>query len=564
MFKPCLLIPVYNHGPMIDATLAALKPFGLPCLLVDDGSDADTARTLDAVSQRESNWISLFRLPQNGGKGAAVSHGLRQAQSLGFSHALQIDADGQHDSSDVPAFLAAAEREPDALISGAPQYGDDMPRSRRYGRWITHVWVWIETLSFDIRDSMCGFRVYPVAACVDLLDRQRLGQRMTFDIEILVRLHWAGVPMRFLPTQVRYPENGISHFRTRDNLQISALHSRLFVGMLWRSPKLLMRRWRQRRQRHWSDVAEAGSYWGIRLMFGVYRHIGRWFFSLLLYPVMAYFWLAHPQARQASRDFLQRVAQGRADAGLPALKLSSFRHFMQFGHALLDRLAAFSGAIPGDRIDCPNSHLLQELLDTKQGAMLLSSHLGNADVTQANYAAFPLHFVALAYLQNTDNFNRVLARLRPNAPFDLVSIAQLDSHTGLVLQQHIDDGHVIVTAADRTPAQARGRTVAVPFLGGTAHFPEGPFLIASLLDCPVYLFYCFRNGSRHHIHIERFADTLAMPRRQRREQLPVIVARYAARLEYHALRHPEQWFNFFDFWAPAAADAPPTPDSRPS
>jgi hypothetical protein len=118
-----------------------------------------------------------------------------------------------------------------------------VPRGRLYGRYATHVWVWINTLSLDIRDSMCGFRVYPLASLMPLLARVRIGRRMDFDSDVIVRLHWRGVAVVNLPTRVTYPRDGISHFRLwRDNARISAMHARLFLGMLLRSPLLLWRK----------------------------------------------------------------------------------------------------------------------------------------------------------------------------------------------------------------------------------------------------------------------------------------------------------------------------------
>jgi glycosyltransferase involved in cell wall biosynthesis len=247
-FRPCLLIPCYNHGRQIGQTLSALAGYGLSCLLVDDGSEASTAAELERLAAQH-NWVQLIRLPRNQGKGVAVAAGLTAAKRQGFSHALQIDADGQHDTRDISKLLAAAEVEPDALISGQPSFGSDMPRSRRYGRHITHFWVWIETLSLDIRDSMCGFRVYPVAASVAVLRGQRIGRRMDFDTDIMVRLYWSGTPVRFVPTHVIYPADGESRFAPfMDNVRISWMHTRLVCGMLLRLPKLLSRRWAGRRR----------------------------------------------------------------------------------------------------------------------------------------------------------------------------------------------------------------------------------------------------------------------------------------------------------------------------
>ena len=242
-FSPLIVIPVYEHGNAIGPLLARLREHRVPCLLVDDGSGPDCAATLRRLAAAEPQWLSLLRLEPNQGKGAAVMAGLREAGRRGYSHVLQLDADGQHEPADAPAFLAQAQSEPDAVINGRPVYDASVPRGRLYGRYATHVWVWINTLSFDIADSMCGFRVYPLAPTLALLDRERIGRRMDFDTEILVRLHWQGLPVRNLPTRVTYPSDGVSHFDLwRDNLRISAMHTRLFFGMLRRLPRLLARK----------------------------------------------------------------------------------------------------------------------------------------------------------------------------------------------------------------------------------------------------------------------------------------------------------------------------------
>ena len=152
-FSPCVLIPCYNHGAMMSRVLTRLQPFDLPCIVVDDGSDAATRQELDKLAAQTDN-LTLIRLAENAGKGAAVIRGLQAAADAGFTHAVQVDADGQHAIEDIPELLKLAQQHPDALISGQPIYDDSIPRSRLYGRWITHVWVWIETLSLQIKDSM--------------------------------------------------------------------------------------------------------------------------------------------------------------------------------------------------------------------------------------------------------------------------------------------------------------------------------------------------------------------------------------------------------------------------
>ncbi len=242
MFKPCIIIPVYNHEDAIGQTVKNLRPYGLPCILINDGSNEKCTNTLIAIDA-ENNWITLIQHLQNQGKGAAIKTGLLEALKNGFSHAIQIDSDGQHDATDIPKFLALAENQPDTLITGIPIYDESVPKHRLYLRYITHVWVWINTLSFNIKDSMCGFRVYPVNITTDLFTREQTPDRMEFDTDILVRSHWAGIPILSIPTKVHYPIDGVSHFQgLRDNLLISRMHARLFFGMIKRLPKILFKK----------------------------------------------------------------------------------------------------------------------------------------------------------------------------------------------------------------------------------------------------------------------------------------------------------------------------------
>ncbi|SDS25657.1 Glycosyltransferase involved in cell wall bisynthesis [Pseudomonas asplenii] len=243
MHKPCAVIPVYNHETAVPAVVEALQAAGLPCVLVDDASSPACAAVLEQLAEGEN--IFLVKLPVNQGKGGAVMAGLREASRRGFSHALQVDADGQHDLQDVATFLDASRSHPEALICGYPQYDESVPKGRLYARYLTHVWVWINSLSLQIPDSMCGFRVYPLPPVLALIDSARIGKRMDFDPEILVRLSWRNQPMRWLPTRVHYPQDGLSHFRLfHDNALISGMHTRLFFGMLLRLPSILWRRWR--------------------------------------------------------------------------------------------------------------------------------------------------------------------------------------------------------------------------------------------------------------------------------------------------------------------------------
>ena len=243
MHNPCALIPVYNHEAAVPAVVQSLLHSGLPCLLVDDGSSPACAAVLVQLATLDN--VTLLTLPNNQGKGGAVMAGFREAARLGFSHALQVDADGQHDLQDVATFIEHSRAHPRPVICGYPQYDASVPKGRLYARYLTHVMVWINTLSLQIRDSMCGFRVYPLPPVLALIESAKIGKRMDFDSDILVRLAWRNQPMQWLQTKVHYPLDGVSHFRMfHDNVLISSMHTRLFFGMLLRAPVILWRRWR--------------------------------------------------------------------------------------------------------------------------------------------------------------------------------------------------------------------------------------------------------------------------------------------------------------------------------
>jgi glycosyltransferase involved in cell wall biosynthesis len=232
---------------VISTRVDAITAMGLPCILVDDGSEPRCAETLTRLAAANPARVTLVRHDRNRGKGAAVMSGLARAHELGHTHAVQIDADDQHTLGDIPAFVELAREHPAAIIAGQPVFDESVPAVRLYFRYLTHILVWVDTLSLEIRDSMCGFRVYPVARTLDLSRRVYIGRRMDFDSEVLVRSWWEGTEVISRRTAVRYPRNGVSHFRMfRDNVHMTRMHIRLLFGMLVRAPRLVARHWRAR------------------------------------------------------------------------------------------------------------------------------------------------------------------------------------------------------------------------------------------------------------------------------------------------------------------------------
>jgi glycosyltransferase involved in cell wall biosynthesis len=241
-FRPCAVIPAYNHYLRLGPVIAGLRAMDLPVLIIDDGN-LEPARSGLAAFHAPKAGVTVIRRPENGGKGAAVMEGFAHAAEAGFTHALQIDADGQHEPEQARRFLDLGRANPTAVLAGAAVYDDSVPKARKFGRYITHFWVWVETASLDIQDSLCGFRLYPLASTLKMIAEEHIGARMQFDTEILVQLHWRRVPVINVPVQVVYPPGNTSNFAMlADNVRISLMHLGLILQAPVRLPLKLFRK----------------------------------------------------------------------------------------------------------------------------------------------------------------------------------------------------------------------------------------------------------------------------------------------------------------------------------
>jgi hypothetical protein len=240
-----VLIPSYNPGSrVIDAVLAARRQWN-PVWIVVDGSTDGSAEKLQALAAGDEG-LKVVVLPENRGKGAAVLEGITLAAATGFTHALTMDSDGQHPADLIPAFMAASQADPAAMVLGKPVFGPEAPALRVNGRKVSNSWANLETLWMGIGDSLYGFRVYPIAPLIGIMHANRWMRRFDFDPEAVVRLCWAGVRPLNLDAPVRYfraDEGGVSHFRyLRDNTLLTWMHTRLFLGFLLRLPVLAWHR----------------------------------------------------------------------------------------------------------------------------------------------------------------------------------------------------------------------------------------------------------------------------------------------------------------------------------
>ncbi|MEZ8627339.1 glycosyltransferase [Vibrio splendidus] len=579
-YKACFLIPCFNHGATMPSVVSSLLNFKLPIIIVDDGSELETKQFLTPLADSPS--VTLVTLDQNQGKGGAVKAGIKRAQELGFSHAIQIDADGQHDLEALPALIQASQTKPQRLISGQPVYDESVPKARLYGRYATHIWVWIETLSLSIKDSMCGFRAYPIDKTQTVLNKYDVGSRMDFDIEILVRLYWEDCDIDFVETRVIYPENGISHFDALwDNVKISWMHTRLFFGMLPRAPKLIARHFKSdsakklsaensqassadsrqvnseqigSEQPHWSRTQERGTVLGIKLLLAVYTLLGRGVFNLILRGVMRYYHLTGKRARNASEQYLFQLKaySEQQNIELPA-ELTSYNHLLSFGHTMLDKLAAWKGDFSVDNLSIHGQEQFESMVANKQGVLILGSHLGNIELCRAlGRRHSNIKINALVFTEHAERFNSVMKAVNPQSDLNLIQVTSMGPDTAILLQQKLEQGEWIVIVGDRTSTSKESRSVWAEFLGKEAPFPQGPFMLASVLKAPVFLLFGLRDDSQSkphfNVYFEHFSDKIELPRKTREQSLQQVVQKYADRLEHYTLKAPLQWYNFFNFW----------------
>jgi predicted LPLAT superfamily acyltransferase len=300
--------------------------------------------------------------------------------------------------------------------------------------------------------------------------------------------------------------------------------------------------------RHWASVAERGALWGMRLVALAYRLLGRRASGAILVPVVAYFYVTDPGARRCSLAFLRRAHKVK---GLAApTGWTSFRHLLTFAMKTLDSFAAWSGK-PGP-VAVEGEAAVEQTLAEGKGALILVSHLGNADVSRACLAQrIGKPTTMLMHTQHARLYNQMLRSAGGGGELRAVEVTEIGPEIAIDLKERIARGEWIAMAADRTPVLSQVRTARVPFLGADAPFSLGPYILAALMGCPVYAMFCLREGDRHRVHFELLASRIELPRRNKEAALAEWAARYAGCLERYALRDPVQWYNFYDFWGEA-------------
>lgn len=542
--RPCLAIPIFDHGGTIAGVVESLAPLGLPCLVVDDGSGAETRAELARLADRHP-WLEILRHPRNRGRGAALCTAYRAAAERGHTHVIQLDADGQHDPADVPRFLDAARARPDALVLGTPIFDESAPWVRRQGRKLSQGIVWLETLSFAVRDPLCGFRCVPLAPTLPILEGAHLGARMDFDPELIVRLVRAGVPVVDVPTRVRYFDDGISHFRmVEDNLRLAWAYLRLAGEALTQpfSGRAATAGWESR--------AERGSRLALRFLVWCFRRFGRSGAGLLLHPVAAYFFLFAGSARRASHDYLVRLARHRdGSAARPPSWAASYHHIHRFAEVILDRFSFWAGLQDEFAVTVHGRDVVQRYMDRGLGVFLIGAHLGSFDVLRVIAREAGVRVNVVMFTANAERINAVFRELDPRGDIRLIDVDPGSLKTAFAIRRCIRRGELVAMLGDRVAPGGRDRITHATFLGEPAAFSTGPFLLPVLFRVPVFLSLALKTGPRaYEIVLEQLADDAPVSPDAREKEVQERIETYAARLEHYCLRCPDQWFNFYDYW----------------
>ena len=312
--------------------------------------------------------------------------------------------------------------------------------------------------------------------------------------------------------------------------------------------------------RHWANIGEAGALSGMRFMAWTYRRLGRVGFNIFLGPVMFYFLLRRPVARRASLDFLRRVKQQYPDslAGRPNLWMS-FRHFLAFGRSLLDKYIAWTNKPEGIDVLPRDRETLLSIVKSKKGILLLGSHFGNLEYSRGISRRHPdLVINILLYDQHAANFAKLIGDAAPQSRLNLIQVTDLDIALALQLKERVANGEWLLIAGDRVPVGESENVCAAQFFGEKANFPIGPYVLANLLQCPVYLMHCFHRDGMHRFRIELFAEQVHTKRKNRQRNYGAETQKFASALEAQVRKAPLQWFNFYDFWASQAPSSPAT------
>jgi predicted LPLAT superfamily acyltransferase len=541
----CFLIPCYEtHAITLKKTISDLLKFNIDIFVIDDGS-SDEYAALIQKTVKESGATCLVN-PENGGKGSAFKLGLKHVHDKKYSHCIQVDADGQHHLDSVEQILEKSLQNSEELVSGIPIYDESVPKGRLWGRYLTHVWVWIETLSFKITDSMCGLRCYPVESTNRIVQTERVGDHMDFDTEIIVRQFWRGTPMSFVPVRVIYPEGGDSYFYAlKDNVRITKMHTRLFFGMLLRFPKILKNKFSEK---DWSSSDERGALFLMKFTVLLYKLFGDRAIRLLVKVICFYYYLFATSARSNSKRYIKIYHKYCLDNNITTKRITTFSHILSFGNMFVDKLAVWNGAIKRSDFIDGDTDRLYALRESNKGALFISSHFGNTEITRAlGGMSSDIKFNVLYYTDNSKKLFSLLKEFSPEVEDNIIPVSNFGPEVGALISEKIENGEWIFYAGDRLTVESN-KVLDSKLLGLDIKLPQGPFLLGYLFDAPVYSFHCYKIGDKYKIDIKDLTPSIKRERKTRDLYVKEIAENYTREIQRLMAIEPGQWFNFYNYW----------------
>lgn len=312
---------------------------------------------------------------------------------------------------------------------------------------------------------------------------------------------------------------------------------------------------------HWATKKEkAGSLWQMRLVFNLYKGIGFKGIRFFLHPVAFFYYLFSPSTRKISYSFLEKVHKQNGSSEKIGMR-EVYRHIYSFSFSLIEKLAAWTGDIHSRKLilKTPDIETLKKQLSEKQGAVIISSHLGNIEMLRAfadqesNVVGSDFQINPLVDFSVTSTFNRLLEEVNPGSMVNLVHVSSIDASTIIKLQEKLSQGEIVSIAGDRTAKNNQSRSTSISFLGEEAAFPQGAFILASLLEAPVYYIFAVRQEDRdfsspYEFHVFKTKYDFKTSRKDRNKKIHTVTEEFAGYLETLCKSHPYQWYNFFDFW----------------
>lgn len=316
----------------------------------------------------------------------------------------------------------------------------------------------------------------------------------------------------------------------------------------------------EKNRTHWANMEEAGLYWLMRLAFSIYTFFGPTIFRCILYPVVTYYFLVNRDARAASLDYLSHVEKFSLGQLLESGWRQSYYHFLAFSESIIDKLSAWNNRISLADVVIHGRDEIQSRLEQNKGGMIIGSHLGNVEVCRALVSINEnTRINIMVHTKHAKNFNRLLRDVSVVQNVSLLQVTEISPAVAISLDHKIKSGEFVFIVGDRIPVRNNGRTQEVSFLGENASFSQGPYILASLLKCPIYTLFCLKESGTYHLYFEHFSEKIHLPRKDREHALREYVQRFADRLQKYCMMAPLQWFNFYFFWS-----TPVEPEQKPS